>query len=345
MVDADLEHAYMPSIWNHQHLSPDEVLAKHFAIVAAESEKARQELTVISDIRYGTTPKNSMDLYCSGPTVKAGGVLFAYVHGGYWQALTKEDSAYFARTICKSVENSVFVAVDYVLATETVYGSEAKMKSIWEQMTPAYAALRDVADRLDCSGIFLCGHSAGAHLVTAMLSGAFEPSQRKSLFRKLKGLWLLSGVYDLVPISKTSVNDPLQLSKEEIQDCSPHNRVADIVHNLGATTSCSVKIMYGEFDPPAFHKQSQNFFEEVNNYVQTQPDYVHIRIKPPVEVKDRDHFDLVDYTVLEENYVLTDVVEVLKRHLQESQTFRFTEGVEGVETVDIKDVLVDFKVK
>ena len=58
-----------------------------FARWAAESAAARARLAARLDLRYGSGPKQTIDLF---PAENARGALL-FVHGGYWRALDKND--------------------------------------------------------------------------------------------------------------------------------------------------------------------------------------------------------------------------------------------------------------
>ena len=60
--------------------------------------------------------------------------------------------------------------------------------------------------------IFVGGHSAGAHLAACMLVTDWLQYGMKTP-APFAGAVLLSGIYDLAPIQKTYVNDPIQLTE------------------------------------------------------------------------------------------------------------------------------------
>ena len=111
------------------------------------------------------------------------------------------------------------------------------------------------------SKAFICGHSAGAHLAAMMLYANFNSNE--ILDENLAGLYLVSGVFDLTPLTQTSVNDALGLNIDSAKDVSPYFK-----ENIGLSDECikkiKISITYGEYDSPAFKEQSKNF-EKVNN--------------------------------------------------------------------------------
>ncbi|XP_009068985.1 PREDICTED: kynurenine formamidase, partial [Acanthisitta chloris] len=71
--------------------------------------------------------------------------------------------------------------------------------------------------------IYLCGHSAGAHLAAMVLSMDWTEFR---VVPNIKGAVLVSGVYDLEPILHTYVNDALNMSREVAQRNSPMQHIA-----------------------------------------------------------------------------------------------------------------------
>jgi arylformamidase len=67
---------------------------------------------------------------------------------------------------------------------------------------------------VDPDRVLVSGSSAGAHLAAMALA---DPA----LAARLAGAVLLSGIYDLEPISRTYVNDPLGLDSETALELSP----------------------------------------------------------------------------------------------------------------------------
>lgn len=61
--------------------------------------------------------------------------------------------------------------------------------------------------------VFVGGHSAGAHLAISALLGPKNLDQPATNVQLLKGLVLISGVFNLVPLVKTTVNEPLKLDE------------------------------------------------------------------------------------------------------------------------------------
>ncbi|XP_073538619.1 kynurenine formamidase isoform X3 [Phyllobates terribilis] len=140
------------------------------------------------------------------------------------------------------------------------------------------------------SGIYLCGHSAGAQLVAMTLCTDWTEYK---VTPDIKGALLVSGVYDLLPIIDTYVNDALKMSLEVALKNSPMQYVRQM--NAGR---CRVAIAVAEHDSPEFHRQSQQYFQSLKesglgvSYVL---------------VDGTDHFDVIE-KLSQEDYVLTQLI-------------------------------------
>ncbi|XP_021783753.1 kynurenine formamidase isoform X3 [Papio anubis] len=140
-------------------------------------------------------------------------------------------------------------------------------------------------------GIYLCGHSAGAHLAAMMLLANWT---KHGVTPNLKGFFLVSGVFDLEPIMYTSQNIALQLTLEDAQRNSPQLKVAQ---TQPVDPTCRVLVVVGQFDSPEFHRQSWEFYQTL-----CQGEW-----KASFEqLHDVDHFEIVENLTQKDN-VLTQV--------------------------------------
>jgi arylformamidase len=153
------------------------------------------------DLRYGEHPRERFDLLHSGvpnaPTM-------IFLHGGYWQTLSKEDFAFVGEGAYRSGCN--FVLAEYTLAPEF------SMTQIVEQIRRLLDHLVVERENLGLadSNVCLAGHSAGGHL------GLVHRSHPM-----LKHVMAISALVDLEPISLSWLNEKLQLTPAEIAAYSP----------------------------------------------------------------------------------------------------------------------------
>jgi arylformamidase len=155
------------------------------------------------EVRYGEHASETIDIY-RAPAAAGAVPLLVFIHGGYWQELSKLESAFMVDGL---VQAGVTVAVvDYALAPSA---------TIEDMVAQCERALRTLIDRHDEFGIdpqrvVVAGSSAGGHLAS-MATGAVAVS----------GVILLSGVFDLRPLVQTYINDPLGLDDERAAALSP----------------------------------------------------------------------------------------------------------------------------
>ncbi|XP_061248683.1 kynurenine formamidase isoform X4 [Bos javanicus] len=151
-------------------------------------------------------------------------------------------------------------------------------------------------------GIYLCGHSAGAHLAAMMLLADWT---KHGVTPNLKGFFLLSGVYDLEPIMHTSENAPLLPALEDAQRNSPLWQL-ETAPTQPADPACRILVTVGQHDSPEFHRQSREFYQTL-----CQGGWK----ASFEELHDMDHFEIL-WNLTQEDYVLTQII--LKTIFQES---------------------------
>uniref|UniRef100_A0A7N4PX88 Baculoviral IAP repeat-containing protein 5 n=2 Tax=Sarcophilus harrisii TaxID=9305 RepID=A0A7N4PX88_SARHA len=105
-------------------------------------------------------------------------------------------------------------------------------------------------------GIYLCGHSAGAHLVSMVLLTDWTLHE---VIPNIKGSYLVSGIYDLEPIVHSYINDKLQMTLEDAQRNSPMFCQKEAQSQV--TSTCDLIIAVGQHDSPEFHQQSLDYFQ------------------------------------------------------------------------------------
>ena len=160
-----------------------------------ESAVARKMLSVQRDLRYGTSPRALIDFFPAPPTAAQPGLL-VYLHGGYWQELSKDDSAFLAPAW--HAAGLAHAVIGYTLA------SAATLPAIVDECRAALAWLHARAATLgfDPANVVLAGSSAGGYLAAACADASPVP---------IRGIVPISGVYDVSPLIGTSINDALGL--------------------------------------------------------------------------------------------------------------------------------------
>merc|ERR1711988_933232 len=89
----ELERQYSPSRWSQRYSDPDEVITKHVEFCRKESESIRECIDYQRNVPYGNAEQHKLDIY-GLEKAKNDAPILVYIHGGYWQALSRNLSAY-----------------------------------------------------------------------------------------------------------------------------------------------------------------------------------------------------------------------------------------------------------
>lgn len=107
--------------------------------------------------------------------------------------------------------------------------------------------------------IYVGGHSAGAHLAATLLNARFNSSLTDAERRKLAGLVLISGVFDLTPLLSTDVNFNLHMSLADAKRLSPMFISRDTLIADKFRPYVRILLVYGQYESSAFKKQAANY--------------------------------------------------------------------------------------
>jgi arylformamidase len=252
MLPADREREYSPSSCIGGNYQP------HIRAYAERSAAARQAHAPVT-VRYGTTATQTLDLFV--PAGVSRPPVLVFFHGGYWQELSKQDSA-FAASSCLA-HGIAYAAVDYTLAPK------ATLDEIVAECRAAVAwlALRGETVGVDPGRLVVAGSSAGAHLA-AMVALA-QPGAVKAAI-------LVSGVYDLAPLIGTSIDQALRLDPATAARNSPL-----LLPLEGFPQSL---VCWGEIETGAFKQQSGAFARALRAAGARCVDF---------EIPGRNHFDVI----------------------------------------------------
>ena len=156
-------------------------------------------------LSYGPTPRQALDLFWPGALREA--PLAVFVHGGYWQLLDRSVFSHLAKGL---LAHGVAVALPSYDLCPTV-----PMAVVVEQVRDAAAFLA----RRHGRPMLAIGHSAGGHLAAMLL--ATDWAARGLPAGTVKAALPISGLFDLPPLTHTTVNDALGLDEAEARRLSP----------------------------------------------------------------------------------------------------------------------------
>jgi arylformamidase len=155
-------------------------------------------------VQYGPTERQAIDLFWPGP--QRDGPVALFIHGGYWQRL---DRSTFSHLAAGLLGHGVAVAMPgYDLCPQVT------MDQLVEQVRDGTLFLHRRVGRK----LLACGHSAGGHLAAMLLATDWA---RRDAPDAVAAAMPISGLFNLPPLVRTSVNDKLGLDEEQARRLSP----------------------------------------------------------------------------------------------------------------------------
>jgi arylformamidase len=192
--------------------------------------------------------------------------VFVYLHGGYWRALSRHDSAFMARMLHE--QDVATVVPDYTLAPG------ATLEEIVRQVRASIAWVHDHGREhgLDPGRIVVGGSSAGGHLTAMTMLDGWQrdlglPDD------VVKAAMPFSGLFDIRPLVRVYVNESLGLDVGRAAALSPEL--------LPAGRRCRTVVAVAEHDGSGFLEQSRRFARHWGENATL------------MVVPGRDHFDVV----------------------------------------------------
>ncbi|MEW2355631.1 alpha/beta hydrolase [Spirillospora sp. NPDC029432] len=259
LSDGELDTAY-----NVRAKAGEELFARHMARYRSMSDAAVEGLNGRPGIVYDAASGEALDVW----GIEDGRLrpVFVFVHGGYWRALSRGDSAFMARML--DGQGIATVVPDYTLAPR------ATLEEIVRQVRAAVAWVyrEGRAHGLDPERIVVGGSSAGGHLTGMVMAGGWQ-AELGIPEDAVKAAMPFSGLFDLRPLQRVYVNEWLGLDTERAAALSPEL--------LPAGRRCPAVVAVAEHDGAGFLEQSSRFAAYWGGAAEL------------MVVPDRDHFDVV----------------------------------------------------
>ncbi len=206
------------------------------------SRQTEKELYSFKDISYGSLPREKLDIY---PSETPSSKTLVFIHGGYWQRFGKANFQFIAKAFQE--HHITTVLIEYPLAPE--FSMDQMVASCRQAMDWLYSNLPEYNG--DPGQIHLSGHSAGAHLAAMLLTTEGKPFNLNA--HLIKGACLISGIFNLLPIQLSDINNILHLNKEEALRNSPVQ--------MEPATICPISIIVGNDETGEFLDQSRELFD------------------------------------------------------------------------------------
>ncbi|MCP4296026.1 MAG: alpha/beta hydrolase [Proteobacteria bacterium] len=210
-----------------------------------QSQRVRQELKsqYFTRINYAEEERSVMDICV--PEGASPFPVHVFIHGGYWQELSVNESTFAARNFLD--HNIIFIALDYTLAPE---------KTLYEIIDQVKAGFLWIFNHIgeyggDINNITLSGSSAGGHLAAEVLCMDWTNTNVSHV--PFRGACSISGVFDLRPLVHTYVNVALGMNTDDAVALSPAFHLPK--------TACPMIFSYGGIETDEFKRQTRDFME------------------------------------------------------------------------------------
>jgi len=235
LSDEELDIAY-----NVRRKAGEQLFGELMVRYRAESDKAVDGLAGSAGVVYDRSGER-LDVWGTGKRPRP---VFMFIHGGYWKALSRADSAFMARML--DDQGVATVVPDYTLAPG------ATLEEIVRQVRAAVAWVYDNGPEhgLDPERIVVGGSSAGGHLTGMTMVGGWQ-AELGLPEDVVKAAMPFSGLFDIRPLTRVYVNEWLGLDAERAATLSPEM--------LEAERRVPAVIAVAEEDGAGFVEQSRRF--------------------------------------------------------------------------------------
>uniref|UniRef100_A0A8C6TA97 Arylformamidase n=1 Tax=Neogobius melanostomus TaxID=47308 RepID=A0A8C6TA97_9GOBI len=270
MKKDELELQYSPSRWSLR-MSADDAIKAHKKALKEGTDKARALAQTLLNVPYGAGDGEKLDVYIPS-TNSLDMPLVIYIHGGYWQFLSKEESGFMAVPLVS--KGVIVVAVDYDIAPK------GNMDLIVSQVRKSVVSVVQQYSHIRYIFIFYTYHNLVCIYVATLL-GLIWPQWSCPL----TGAFLVSGIYDLLPIVSTYVNEPLKMTEEVAVRNSPTTLVQQL---KSSSSDCHIVVAVAQHDSPEFRKQSEEYYKMLKT------SGLNVTLE---DVPDTDHFNVIERLV------------------------------------------------
>jgi arylformamidase len=235
--EAALDAAYNQANWADN-------IGEVYDRLKAVNEQVLAELGEPQREQYGNTPIETLDWYRSD---RADAPIHIHIHGGGWRFGEARRNAFVA---APGVRTGAHVVIpNYVKVTD----SDGDLMPQAEQLRAAVAWVYRNAERMgaDPERILLSGHSSGAHMAAVVMTTDWSRFSIPADVVK-QGL-LISGMYDLYPVSLSARNEYVTFTAESVAALSPQRHIDRI--------NADLVVAVGGRESPEFQRQSQSFVD------------------------------------------------------------------------------------
>jgi arylformamidase len=223
--------------YNNRHHVPDyETYLKKWKDL---SRLAAKRIPHHGDIPYGTLSREKLDIF---PAPGAGSKILIFIHGGYWHLFDKSLFYFVAEAFLRYGVTTVFPG--YPLAPTVPVDQIVRSCCQAIRWVDQYPEIVPGTT----NQLYIVGHSAGAHLAFMTLTSGSLP-----VTGQIRGVCGISGLYDLVPVQRSYINQVLGMDANLAIRNSPVRYVPG--------QPCPTIVAVGSEETEEYHAQSRALAE------------------------------------------------------------------------------------
>ena len=205
------------------------------------SRQTEKKYPSIKDIAYGNSSRELLDIY---PSSQPRSKTLVFIHGGYWQRLDKADFQFIADAFRDHAVTTVLLSYPLAPAAsmdQIVTSCREAIQWLHKNIT----AYNGYADE-----IYIAGHSAGGHLAAMLMTTNWnDPDLPTDM---IKGTCVISGLFNLIPIQLSDINEGLNMDMPTADRNSPVQ--------LLPTSQCPLIVAVGKDETNEFKDQSEELY-------------------------------------------------------------------------------------
>ena len=249
-----------------------------------ESQRVREESVGVRDTAYGPLARNRLDVFTpKGMSPASGWPALIFIHGGYWQRLSKDDWSVIAAPF--NANGMAAVIVGYTLCPQTsIRGIAGEIEAAVAHVWKAAAELN-----LNREKLALAGHSAGGHLTAWCMTVDWAAHGLPAT--PFVSATAISGLFDLEPLVLIYLNDALKLTHAEALAMSPAYRERRV--------DCEFNAVVGGAELEEFPRQNQLLGAHWKNVIEW-------------EIPGLNHFTIIDELTRQDSALFERVASRLR---------------------------------